>query len=98
MLGTERGRKLVGSLPTDRLLTETDGPFTAEAGRPRRPSDAELAVTRLAAALQVPVEECRASLLANLRALTSGSRAICPAPSKAPARSLLDSLQLAVLP
>ncbi|MEH3146457.1 MAG: TatD family hydrolase [Methylobacterium frigidaeris] len=73
MLATERGRKLVRSLPADRLLTETDGPFTAEGGQPRRPSDVERAVTRLAEALQVPIEECRVSLLVNLKALSSGS-------------------------
>lgn len=49
MRGTEQGQKLVRSIPTDKLLTETDGPFTMEGGRPRRPADVEAAVTRLAA-------------------------------------------------
>ena len=39
MLRNERGRKLVESLPLNRLLTETDGPFTEEDGRPARPWD-----------------------------------------------------------
>ena len=28
MMRTERGRNLIADLPADRILTETDGPFT----------------------------------------------------------------------
>jgi hypothetical protein len=37
MLQTEPGRTLVSSLPEDRLLTESDGPFTSQDGAPARP-------------------------------------------------------------
>ncbi len=39
MLGNNRHREWIARLPIDRILTETDGPFTKNAGRPSRPSD-----------------------------------------------------------
>ncbi|QHO73941.1 hydrolase TatD [Bradyrhizobium sp. CCBAU 051011] len=39
MLETETGRTLVGSIPLDRLLMETDAPFTSTAGRISAPWD-----------------------------------------------------------
>ena len=39
MLGSEKGRALVRSLPQDRLLTETDSPFTSVGGRNSLPWD-----------------------------------------------------------
>ena len=37
MLRSPKQRNLVGSLPLDRLVTETDGPFVERDGRPLRP-------------------------------------------------------------
>jgi TatD DNase family protein len=48
MLSKERGRRLIASLPLDRLLTETDAPFTSVAGRPARPADVTDALDALA--------------------------------------------------
>ena len=45
---SERGRTLIASLPDERLLTETDGPFTQTQGRPTQPADVYLAVEALA--------------------------------------------------
>lgn len=39
---------IVATLPIDRLLTETDGPFTKAGARPARPGDVALAVDGLA--------------------------------------------------
>jgi TatD DNase family protein len=39
MLKSERGRALVSALPEERILTETDGPFTTLGGRPASPGD-----------------------------------------------------------
>src|SRR5581483_9196736 len=39
---------LVASLPSDRVLTETDGPFTQTASRPARPSDVRAALESIA--------------------------------------------------
>jgi TatD DNase family protein len=48
MLQNERGRALVSSLPSDRLLTETDAPFTQVSGRPSCPSDVAIALSSMA--------------------------------------------------
>jgi len=51
MTQTDKGRALVASLPLDRLLTETDGPFTKSIdNKPSRPADAvqvEAAIARI---------------------------------------------------
>jgi TatD DNase family protein len=54
MLTHDRGRKLVQNLPADRLLTETDSPFTAIGERKSLPWDA------IATAAQLS-EVCRVS-------------------------------------
>ncbi len=48
MLKSERAAALVKTLPSSRLLTETDGPFTEVAGRPAKPTDVAGTVQRLA--------------------------------------------------
>lgn len=70
MMSTDRGRALVVSLPLDRLLTETDGPFTAVGGRPARPSDIGLAVSAIAAARGCPAPDIVAAVHQNLKKLT----------------------------
>jgi TatD DNase family protein len=81
MLTGEKGLKLVKSLPVERLLTETDGPFTARDGKPRRPSDVEDVVHRLAETLQVSFEECGSRLLSNLKTLASADHLLGASPS-----------------
>ena len=52
------GAKLLAVIPADRLLTETDGPFTkAAGGRPSSPLDVHLAVKALASTLQRSEDE-----------------------------------------
>jgi TatD DNase family protein len=48
MLANERGRSLVKNLPLDRLLTETDSPFTAAGSRPSLPWDVRVTTRELA--------------------------------------------------
>lgn len=48
MTRSDRGSALVAELPIDRLLTETDGPFTQFDGRPAEPSDVWTATEALA--------------------------------------------------
>jgi len=70
MLRGEKGRALALAMPTDRILTETDGPFASGPEGPLRPADAWQAVRQLATTWSIPVEEARARLLDNLRALS----------------------------
>ncbi|MDN4982144.1 TatD family hydrolase [Bradyrhizobium sp. WYCCWR 13022] len=70
MLATDRGRALVTSLPIDRLLTETDGPFTSQGADPARPRDVGQTVKQLAATRGISSEESAAVVLRNLKKLT----------------------------
>ena len=69
MLKNYRARKLVQSIPTDRILTETDGPFTDGVSNPGRPAD--LAPTRdgLAVALGLEKQETSELIFNNLQRL-----------------------------
>ncbi len=71
MLRTEKHRKMVTTLPLERLLTETDGPFTKVDGRPSRPSDVRQTVEELSGLLDVPVLELSETVANNLRHLVS---------------------------
>ncbi len=71
MLKSERHRKLVSTLPADRLLTETDGPFTRLGDAPFQPSDVRIALDSLASLRGVASEALAALVLENLRTLVS---------------------------
>lgn len=71
MLTGEKGRALIARMPSDRVLTETDGPFVKVEGRAAYPWDASLAIKGLAALWNMPQHEAEHSLRANLRRLTS---------------------------
>ncbi len=55
MLRNDRHRSMVSSLPLDRLLTETDGPFAKVDGRDSRPSDVSRTVEELAHFRAMPI-------------------------------------------
>lgn len=69
MLRSPKHRQLVAGLPSERLLTETDGPFIEANGRPVRPRDVAATVGELADLRQEDPDVLSATLLANLRAL-----------------------------
>lgn len=69
MLRNDRSIRIVSTLPQDRLLLETDGPFVEEAGRALRPSDTTRTLHRLSNIINTDIEECRKLILSNLRAL-----------------------------
>lgn len=71
MLQTDKARKLIQSLPTDRILTETDGPFTDDVAKSRRPADLTQTRDSLAAALALHPEEASELIAGNLRQLLS---------------------------
>jgi TatD DNase family protein len=71
MLGKERHRKLVVGLPLERLLTETDGPFTQRNGTPMLPSDVGATVSELATVLGLQETVLASAIRTNLRALLS---------------------------
>ena len=73
MLQRDKGRDLVGILPADRLLTETDGPFTQFGGRPACPADVADTLKELANVRQIPPEEMAATINRNLKAILSAA-------------------------
>jgi TatD DNase family protein len=74
MLRTDRGVRLLRSLPRDRLLMETDGPFVEDAGRKLRPVDTAATLEALSTELDWDIEDCRRQILANLRTLVGSPR------------------------
>lgn len=69
MLDSEKHRALVAAIPLDRLLTETDGPFTQTSGRPAHPSDVALTVVELGRMHRVEPPAMARRITANLRKL-----------------------------
>jgi len=71
MLQTDKAKKLVQSLPRDRILTETDGPFTDRASTPQMPPDLTPTRDALATALGFSPEETSDLVSKNLKVLLS---------------------------
>ena len=71
MMRNERRRAVVAALPLDRLLTETDGPFTQVSGRPTRPPDVAATVEALARARATTTATTAAAIGKNLKRLES---------------------------
>lgn len=71
MLRSPKHRNLVGSLPLDRLVTETDGPFVERDGRPLRPRDVRHTVGELAIVRNLSPEATEGAILKNLQRLVS---------------------------
>jgi TatD DNase family protein len=67
MCKTPNGAKLVRAVPLERILTETDGPFTKVDGRPSRPSDAKLALKVIASALACDEDVLTGQIAINLK-------------------------------
>lgn len=66
-----RHHNLLKELPADRILTETDGPFTKCNDRPSRPTDIKNTLQGLAAIKGLSVNEIGLQIIQNLKALES---------------------------
>lgn len=71
MLQNSRIRKLVQLIPIDRILTETDGPFTDKNPNNKRPADVAPTRNGLAELLMLQNEEMSNLICSNLRQLLS---------------------------
>ena len=69
MLENERHASMVEVIPLDRLLTETDGPFTKTGERPSKPADVALVVQALGPRYGMSASELAATIRENLRSL-----------------------------
>ena len=71
MLRTKAGCNLVATMPRERVLTESDGPFVTYKGRPAMPWDVEDAVRGLGSIWRESASEVEAQLMLNLRTLVT---------------------------
>ncbi len=69
MLENERHEKMVALIPLDRILTETDGPFTRTGERASKPSDVAVVVEALGKLYGIPPSVLAKTVRANLKAL-----------------------------
>ena len=76
MTRTDKGKGLVAELPLDRLLTETDGPFTQVAGRPAEPYDVGAAVSGIAASRGLSTDDVSRAVQLNLQTLLRAPNAV----------------------
>ena len=67
MLSSPRARRLVASLPKDRILTETDGPFIKRGPIPLVPKDVEAVVNGLALLWKADTLFARVTVADNLQ-------------------------------
>ena len=71
MIHSKQGTKVISWLPQDRVLLETDGPFTSIDGRPMEPCDSRITVEYLSNLWQLNEREVNEILKKNLRELCS---------------------------
>lgn len=69
MLSSKKGRRLVEAMPRDRILTETDAPFTRLGKEPLMPWHVAEAEKMLSGIWQLPAQQISEALLRNLRGL-----------------------------
>lgn len=69
MLDNERHNSMVSVIPLDRMLTETDGPFTKTMERASRPADVAFVVEALGRLYSQPAITVAATIRENLRRL-----------------------------
>jgi TatD DNase family protein len=72
MTRSEKGRAIIGRLPRDRVLIESDGPFARVAGRPLEPSDVSIAAEYLGEVWGESPHDVSGTLAMNLRRLCDG--------------------------
>lgn len=71
MVRSKRGRELVALMPTDRVLTETDGPFAKSQGVSLRPAQCDDTITYLSELWSMESKSVRAKIVGNFRRLVS---------------------------
>jgi TatD DNase family protein len=71
MLVTKNGRRLVQTMPRDRVLTETDGPFAKQEATPLRPAQCANAIEQIALLWGASNADAQDAVLENFRTLAS---------------------------
>ncbi|MBB5620960.1 TatD DNase family protein [Pedobacter cryoconitis] len=71
MIQSENGQKIISRIPVDKILPETDGPFTEVSGRPSKPSDVALVYHFLSKIWEKNLVEVDKIISANFQRLIS---------------------------
>lgn len=69
MLRSRNGQRILDALPADRVLTETDGPYTKVGDRPAEPRDIPWLVARLSERWSISEGQARDCVAENMRRL-----------------------------
>jgi TatD DNase family protein len=69
MLSSTKSRKQIAMMPLDRVLTESDGPFAQQEGRPLYPWDVSYTFDHLANIWSISMSKLESTLHQNLRRL-----------------------------
>lgn len=67
MLSSPNGRRVLGAIPDDRLLTETDGPFVERSGQPIGPGDVGPTLHAIANVRGISAPVVQSKIVENLR-------------------------------
>jgi len=79
MLRSPRGRALIAAMPRDRVMTETDAPYTKVGGRPTTPWDVATAVRDLAKTWECSPDEAQVQITRNFMEMLPRAAASAPA-------------------
>jgi TatD DNase family protein len=74
MLRSRSGLRVLAAVPPDRVVTETDGPYTKIAGRASQPSDIPQTVLALSRTWNEEPDQARARIFATMAALAQRAR------------------------
>jgi TatD DNase family protein len=75
MVHSQAGRRLLAVLPRERVLTETDGPWTTISGRPAEPRDVPAVVGELARIWNVDPDDAQSLIFETMSALHQAATA-----------------------
>jgi TatD DNase family protein len=71
MIISENGQKIIKKIPTDKILTESDGPFIETNGRPAKPNDVILVQKYLSTLWDMPLSDVSDQIRNNFQKIIS---------------------------
>lgn len=76
MVVSEKGRNIISRIPQDRMLTETDGPYTSVNNRQVLPQDVNVVLRHLQQLWKIPLEEVERIISRNFMKIINEAKAI----------------------
>ncbi|MPN20684.1 hypothetical protein SDC9_168063 [bioreactor metagenome] len=74
MLTSNTGQKLISEIPLDKVLTETDSPYTMIGNRRTRPNDVKVVIDYLAKSNGLSVEFVENKIYSNFKSIINKIR------------------------